>query len=84
MKIITYVVQNRLILIPVLYILGIFIKNTQFVKDKYIPIILLILGVIFSVLMSGNTIIDNIIQGILVSGVTVFGHQVTKQMRKDE
>lgn len=84
MEIIDYVVKNRLILIPVLYILGLFIKNAQFIKDKYIPILLLGVGIIFSVLMGNATIVDNIIQGILVTGATVLGHQVIKQLQKDE
>lgn len=84
MEIMDYIIQNRLILIPVLYIIGVFIKRTQFIKDKYIPLILLPFGVFFSILMGGETIINDIIQGVLVTGVTVMGDQMIKQMQKEE
>ena len=79
-----YIIQNRLILIPVLYIIGIFIKRTQFIKDKYIPLLLLTFGIFFSILMGGETIINDIIQGVLVTGATVMGDQMIKQMQKEE
>lgn len=79
-----YIIQNRLILIPVLYIIGIFIKRTQFIKDKYIPLLLLPFGIFFSILMGGETIINDIIQGVLVTGATVMGDQMIKQMQKEE
>lgn len=84
MEIIDYVVQNRLILIPVLYILGVFIRKAEFIKNKYIPLILLSVAIIFSIIMGKDTIINNIIQGILVAGATVLGHQVMKQLQKNE
>jgi len=84
MKIINYIIENRLVLIPVLYILGEFIKRTEYVKDKLIPSILLFIGIIFSVLMDGDTIINNIIQGILVAGATVLGNQMIKQVGKED
>lgn len=83
MEFINYVMENRLILIPVLYILGYIIKNTSLIKNKYIPLILLVVGVILSVMMGGH-IIDNIIQGILVTGVTVMTDQMIKQNAKQE
>ncbi len=84
MEIMDYIIQNRLILIPVLYIIGIFIKRTQFIKDKYIPLLLLPFGIFFSILMGGETIINDIIQGVLVTGATVMGDQMIKQMQKEE
>ena len=83
-EIMDYIIQNRLILIPVLYIIGIFIKRTQFIKDKYIPLLLLPFGIFFSILMGGETIINDIIQGVLVTGATVMGDQMIKQMQKEE
>lgn len=83
MEILNYIIENRLVLIPVLYILGEFIKRTEYIKDKLIPSILLLIGIIFSVLMGGDTIINNIIQGILVAGATVLGNQMIKQVGKE-
>lgn len=83
-EIIDYIIKNRLILIPVLYIIAEFVKKTGIVKNKYIPIIILPIAIIFSIFMGGNTIINNIIQGVLVAGATVMGNQVMKQMKKEE
>lgn len=84
MEILNYILENRLVLVPVLYIIGEFIKRTEYIKDKFIPIIILIIGILFSVLMGGDTIINNVIQGILVAGATVLGNQVIKQVGKDD
>lgn len=84
MEILNYVVENRLVLIPVLYIIGEFIKRTEYVRDNLIPIVLLTVGMAFSILMGGDTVINNIIQGILVAGATVLGNQLVKQLGKDD
>ncbi|MBP3461500.1 MAG: phage holin family protein [Bacilli bacterium] len=84
MEILNYIIENRLILIPVLYIIGEFIKKTKTINNRWIPLILMVIGVVFSILMSGDKIINNIIQGVLVSGVTVLGNQIIKQIEKDD
>lgn len=84
MEILNYIIENRLILIPVLYIIGEFIKKTKTINNRWIPLILMVIGVLFSILMGGDKIINNIIQGVLVSGVTVLGNQIIKQIEKDD
>ena len=79
----SYITESRTILIPVLYIIGYFIKNTNLIKNKYIPLILLVISVIMSILM-GGTLIYNIIQGVLVAGATVMTDQLIKQSRKND
>ena len=74
-----YIVEDGLILIPVLYIIGEIIKQTLIIKDKWIPLILLFFGVLFSVLLLNDPMINNIIQGILITGATVYINQVKKQ-----
>ena len=83
MDIFTYVKENALILIPVLMIIGLIIKNIQKIPDKWIPVILLPLGIVGAMALGGWTV-DSAIQGILVTGVTVYGHQVVKQLKKNE
>ncbi len=80
---IQYISENALILIPVLYVLGTIIKNTKTINDKYIPVILLALGIAFSSFMNGISA-DSVIQGVLVTGTTVFGNQLVKQAIKEE
>lgn len=78
-----YLVENAYILIPVLYILGNILKDLKFVADKYIPIILLGLGILLACCWLGfNT--SSVIQGILITGITVYSNQVVKQFIKNQ
>lgn len=78
-----YISQNALILVPVLYIIGIIIKNSDEIKDKYIPAILLVIGILGAVGIMGISV-DSIIQGVLVTGVSVYTNQLIKQTCKKE
>lgn len=80
----SYLIDKMLILVPVLYIIGMMLKSTPKVKDWVIPWILLALGVIGAVAVSftaGILIVEAIIQGILVTGVTVFTNQLIVQTK---
>jgi uncharacterized membrane protein len=79
MDIVKFITEQSLILIPVLYILGTLLKSTPNVQDWLIPYILLVLGIMGSILLMGFNI-QAIIQGILVSGATVLGNQLIKQV----
>jgi len=83
MDFINYITENALILVPVLLIIGAILKNTERIKDKYIPIILLPIGVILSVWVMGGFSADSVIQGILVTGAAVYGNQLVKQISKE-
>lgn len=69
------IIENKLILIPVLIVLGFIIKKIQTIPDKFIPLILLFLGILFSILTESvfnlQSVVQSIIQGILVTGATV-------------
>lgn len=78
-----YIVDNCLILIPVLYIIGMILKNLERIEDKYIPLILLPIGVALAIAVKGIEV-NSVIQGILVTGVTVYGNQIFKQIGKEE
>ena len=78
-----YIVDNCLILIPVLYIIGMILKNLERIEDKYIPLILLPIGIALAIAIKGIDI-NSVIQGILVTGVTVYGNQIFKQINKEE
>ena len=82
MEFMEYITENALILIPVLYVIGMFLKALEFIKDKYIPCILLVIGIVFSIALIGFNI-NAVIQGILVSGATVLGNQLIKQYKKE-
>jgi len=79
MEILKYITENALILIPALYILGEIIKGIRVIDNKWIPLILLPVGVVGAMALGGWTV-DSAIQGILVTGVTVYGDQIIKQI----
>ncbi len=83
MDILTYITENALILIPVLLILGQIIKNIEKIPDKWIPLILLPIGIVGAMAL-GSWTVDSAIQGVLVTGAAVYGNQIVKQIKKDE
>lgn len=83
MEILQYITQNALILIPVLIIIGQIIKGIEKIHDKWIPLILLPLGIVGAMAL-GSWTVDSAIQGILVTGTAVYGNQIVKQLKKDE
>ena len=90
-----YVKPELLVVAVVLYFIGMGLKKTEKISDKYIPIILGIIGVIFSGIyviatsdFSGYqsimmAIFTAVIQGILVAGLSVYANQLIKQAQKD-
>lgn len=83
MDILNYIVSNAIILIPALNIIGMIIKRTEKIPDKYIPIIILVFGVTGTIGIMGATA-DSVIQGILVTGAAVYGNQIVKQIANKE
>ncbi|MBR5203396.1 MAG: phage holin family protein [Clostridia bacterium] len=77
---IEYIVENALVLVPVLNIIGMIIKNTEKINDKYIPLILLFFGVVGAVAILGFSP-QSVVQGVLVTGAAVYGNQVVKQLK---
>jgi hypothetical protein len=74
----SYIMDEALILIPVLMIIGKIVKNTPKIKNWLIPYILLVFGIVLTGFMMGFTV-ESFIQGVLVTGTAVFGHQIVKQ-----
>lgn len=91
-----YVKPELLVVAIVLYFVGMAIKNTEKVSNKYIPIILGILGIIISAIYVAATsvfdgyqsilmaVFTTIIQGILVASMSVYVNQIIKQTSKEE
>ena len=82
MDIINFIIEEGLIMIPVLYIIGEIIKFTGVLNNKWIPLTLLIFSLLFTPLLLGGFTPDNIVQAVLVTGVTVLGDQLIKQSGK--
>ena len=82
MDIINFIIEEGLIMIPALYIIGEIIKFTGVLNNKWIPLTLLIFSLLFTPLLLGGFTPDNIVQAVLVTGVTVLGDQLIKQTGK--
>ena len=90
-----FIKPELLVLIPVLYLVGVALKNSQ-VADKYIPLLLGAVSVILSFLfiMATSAIggwqealmaaFSGLTQGILCAGASVYVNQVVKQSGKSE
>lgn len=72
-----YVVDEALILVPVLWILGKLLKSSS-IADKYIVWVLLGVGVLLAVALLGISA-ESVVQGVLITGTAVLGHQLVKQ-----
>lgn len=86
-----YVRPEMLILIPALIVIGKIFSDADMVKNKYIPMLLGISGVVLSALytislygLSLDGIFSGIVQGILCAGTAVYGNQIYKQLGKEE
>lgn len=91
-----YVKPELLVVAVVLYFIGMALKNTEKINDKYIPVILGFLGIIISAIYVVATslfngyqsvlmaIFTSIVQGILVAGLSVYANQIIKQSKKLE
>ena len=84
MDILNYIVQEGLVMIPVLFIIGETIKSTELLSNKWIPLVVLVVSVAFTPLVLGAYTADNIVQAVLVAGVTVFGNELIKQSSKGD
>lgn len=85
-----FIKPELVILVPVLYLIGMLLKNTKLIKDNYIPLILGIIGVIlasvYSIATSTSSICSlkcllmsifvGITQGILTAGMSVYANQL--------
>jgi hypothetical protein len=80
MDIMNLIVDQALVLIPVLYVIGRFLKISS-IPDKYIPISLLIFGIVLSMLLIGVSV-EGFIQGVLVAGAAVFTNELVKQSNR--
>ena len=83
MDIQSQVSNEMLVLIPVLTVLGSMLKGTDKIKDKYIPIILLPIGILLAMALCGFNV-NSAIQGILVTGTSVYCNQLYTQALKEK
>jgi len=78
-----FIVEKALVLVPVLWVIGYYLKKTPRVYDWVIPWVLTAVGIAGAIGLMGVTV-DAILQGVLVSGAAVLGHQLIKQAKKGD
>lgn len=95
-QILNYVKPELIVASVVLYFIGIGLKKTEVIPDKYIPLILGVIGIVLCAIWvlatcpldSGQNIamaiFTAIIQGIIVAGLSTYVNQVIKQSQKTE
>lgn len=95
-QILSYVKPELLIVVVVLYFIGVMIKKSENISDKFIPMILGILGVLICGLYvfatstvsssqeAAMALFTAITQGIIVAGLSNYVNQLIKQAGKEE
>lgn len=95
-QIMNYVKPELVVVAVVLYFIGMGLKKTEKVSDKYIPLILGGIGIVLCAvwvlatctLGSGQDIamavFTSIVQGVLVAGLSTYINQIIKQAQKNE
>ncbi|MDQ5984052.1 MAG: hypothetical protein RUMPE_01083 [Eubacteriales bacterium SKADARSKE-1] len=78
MSIIDFLNENVYTLSIALFLIGLFLKQTPKIPNWSIPYILSVLGVIACNIIMGIGM-ESTIQGIIVTGVAVYVHQLGKQ-----
>lgn len=91
-----YIKPELLVLIPALVFIGYCLKTSTAVKDKLIPALLAVAGVVLAVLyVLATTIIATpqdvlqavftaVVQGLLCAAGAVYSNQLIKQSEKEE
>lgn len=97
MELLMNYIKPQLIIVSIaLYFIGVWIKDTEYIKDKWIPVILGIVSIIICAIWvlattpigSGQALLmaifTAIIQGILVAALSTYVNQLIKQAKKIE
>ncbi|HBF5148220.1 TPA: phage holin family protein [Clostridioides difficile] len=82
-NLISFIPEQLLILVAALYVLGVGFKKYKQLDNKYIPVVLLILGIGFSIWMLGLNPVA-VLQGVICWGVAIGANQVYKQLKDGE
>lgn len=84
MDVMKFILEDGLIMIPVIYFIVKFVKSADVIDKKYLPIVALVcsVGITPTILLGGYTS-NNIVQAILIAGVTVFTHELIEVGEKE-
>ena len=77
----SFIVESNLIIVTVIFALGMVIKSMNMIRDEFIPVILMMVGITFSIAQNGINV-QSVYQGILTAAAAVFTHQLIKQFNE--
>lgn len=95
-QIMNYVKPELMVVAIALYFIGMGLKHSESVKDKYIPLILGGIGIVLCAIYVMGTsgfssgqdvamaIFTSIVQGVLMAGLSTYVNQSIKQVGKTE
>ena len=90
MEYIEYIKPELLILIPALIGLGKIFKETEKIKDNYIPLVLSSISILLTCLyilgtegITAVSVFTAIVQGLICASGAVYGNQLYKQVTKE-
>lgn len=72
------VIDELLFIVPTLWCIGCWLKNTPNIKDWCIPYILSVFSIIGAICVCGLTV-QAVANGVVAVGIAVFGNQIYKQ-----
>lgn len=96
MDITSYIETELYIIVPVLYAVGMIFKKSDVVPDKFIPIILGLLGIVLASIYKLAyykpqdisqilaILYAGVTQGILCASASVYANNIIKQLKKDK
>ena len=79
MSITQFIIEEGLVMILALWIIGYFVKHAGILRTEWIPFLLLGISFVFTPLFLGGYTADHIVQAVLVTGAAVLGHQFVIQ-----
>ncbi len=94
MELMEYVKPELMVVAVACYFIGMALKNTSLVKDKLIPLVLGIVGVVLSCIYVAATselttpqewamaLFTGLTQGVLMAGLSTYVNQMVKQLKK--
>lgn len=74
-----FILEEGLVMILALWIIGYFVKHAGIARTEWIPFLLLGISLVFTPLFLGGYTADHIVQAVLVTGAAVLGHQFVIQ-----
>lgn len=80
MDLLEFIVQEGIVMVPVLMIVAFIIKNSGYIPNELIPLILLGVSILITPWLLGGFNAANVVQAVLVVGGAVLANQTYKQV----